>query len=243
MTTLAVMVMVFTSAAAMSLSKARSEALFLSDKMAYELGLSLSQYEAVYEINLDYMLGLNTVADLDGVFWMRRNVDLRYVLSAWQWERYTQIADFYRPMVWVNRHNFSLVIRSRYTVHDHFYFERPSIYKSYHGGHNAGHESYYANREFHRPADHGAAQHYGSSAPRSYGNSGSHGNRNQPTYHDRQAGERPGTGAQVNPGSGAQMNNGGGARQNEGNRSFNSSNRRSTENSSRSSRGASRINK
>ena len=36
--------------------EARRQALFLSDKMAYELGLSDAQYQAVYEINLDYLL-------------------------------------------------------------------------------------------------------------------------------------------------------------------------------------------
>ena len=247
MITLAVMVTMFTSAAAMSLSKARTEALFLSDKMAYELGLSLSQYEAVYEINLDYMLGLNTLADLDGVYWMRRNVDLRYVLSAWQWERYTQIADFYRPMVWVNRHNFSLVIRDRSVYRDQFYYERPSIYKSFRGGHNTGHVSYYANREFHRPATSNVApQHYGSSAPPAYGSGSTRGNRStRPSYHEQGAQRHD-----VSP----QMNNGQRERQgnvsnqqngSNNNRSFGSDNRRSTDNSSRSgsSRGASTMRK
>lgn len=38
--------------------RARAEALFLSDKMAYELNLSSPQYDAVYEINMDYFLGV-----------------------------------------------------------------------------------------------------------------------------------------------------------------------------------------
>ena len=165
MMSLALMVTIVASAAAMSFSKARKEALFLSDKMAYELNLSLSQYEAVYEINLDYMLGLNGYADVDGVFWMRRNADLRYVLSPWQWERYCQIVDFYRPMVWVSGHSFSLSIRSRYTSKNFFYYERPSIYGSYRGGHNSGHDSYYRGRDFHRPEVNTGPQRYGSSSP------------------------------------------------------------------------------
>ena len=151
MTTLAVMVMIVTSAAAMSFTKARKEALFLSDKMAYELGLSISQYEAVYEINLDYFLGIYDVTDLDGIYWMRRNADLRYVLSPWQWELYTGIPDFYRPMSWVRRHSFSLIVRNRYAK-SYFFYDRPAIYYSFRGGHNIGHDSYYAGREFHRPA-------------------------------------------------------------------------------------------
>ena len=39
---------------AMSYNAAKNEALFLSDKMAYELNLTAAQYEAVYEINTPY---------------------------------------------------------------------------------------------------------------------------------------------------------------------------------------------
>ena len=41
------------SANAMSYEQARNEALFLTDKMAYELNLTDEQYEDAYEINLD----------------------------------------------------------------------------------------------------------------------------------------------------------------------------------------------
>ncbi|MBR1682193.1 MAG: hypothetical protein IJ767_08845 [Bacteroidaceae bacterium] len=181
MTLFAALAIFAVSASAMSLSKARTEALFLSDKMAYELSLSLSQYEAVYEINLDYMLGLSTIADLEGVYWMRRNADLHYVLSGWQWERYTQIADFYRPMSYVKRNSFDLILRSRYTQKHSFFYERPAIYGSYRGGHNAGNQSYYANRDFHKPTA-STAPHYGSSAPQPYGTT--HGStRGNPSYH------------------------------------------------------------
>ena len=40
-----------TSANAMSYEQARVQALFLTDKMAYELNLTEAQYEAEYEIN------------------------------------------------------------------------------------------------------------------------------------------------------------------------------------------------
>ena len=151
MTTLAVMVMVFTSAAAMSFSRARKEALFLTDKMAYELNLSSAQFDAVYEINLDYLLALDGPADLDGIFWMRRNSDLRYVLSAWQWELYLEITDFYRPMYWISGARFSLYLRSRYPHSHHFFFDRPAIYGTYHGGHNHGPHSFYADRHYGAP--------------------------------------------------------------------------------------------
>ena len=181
MISLVLMATIAASASAMSLSKARKEALFLSDKMAYELSLSLSQYEAVYEINLDYLLGLRSPSDLDGSYWLRRNTDLRHVLSPWQWERYTNIVDFYRPMVHVSRHGFSLSLRGRYTNKDFYYYERPVIYGSYRGGHNSGQTSYYANRDFHRPPTDAGPQHYGSSSPQAYG-SGRSGNKGRPSY-------------------------------------------------------------
>lgn len=54
------MVMMTVSATAMSYEQARQQALFLTDKMAYELNLTDEQYEAAYEINLDYLMGVRT---------------------------------------------------------------------------------------------------------------------------------------------------------------------------------------
>ena len=69
MMTLVMMMTIAISAAAMPYNTARNEALYLSDKMAYELGLTASQYEAVYEINLDYLLNVDTRADVFGFWW------------------------------------------------------------------------------------------------------------------------------------------------------------------------------
>ena len=55
--TLMAMLTIAVSASAMSYEQARNEALFLTDKMAYELNLTDEQYEACYEINLDYLMG------------------------------------------------------------------------------------------------------------------------------------------------------------------------------------------
>ena len=57
---LAVMMVMTISANAMSYNAAKHEALFLSDKMAYELNLTAAQYEAVYEINLVLHYGLSS---------------------------------------------------------------------------------------------------------------------------------------------------------------------------------------
>ena len=71
------------SAHAMSYEQARNEALFLTDKMAYELNLTDEQYEAAYEINLDYLMGVTSRYDVYGTYWERRNLDLSYILLDW----------------------------------------------------------------------------------------------------------------------------------------------------------------
>ena len=79
---LAMMVAIATSASAMSYEQARREALFLADKMAYELHLSDAQYEAAYEANLDYLMSLNGRGMVYGSAWSTRNSLLRIVLSS-----------------------------------------------------------------------------------------------------------------------------------------------------------------
>ena len=86
--------------ARMSYTAAKNEALFLSDKMAYELNLTDAQYEAVYEINLDYLMSLNGHTDVFGIWWDRRNADLRFVLNSWQYDKYVALSHFYRPVAW-----------------------------------------------------------------------------------------------------------------------------------------------
>ncbi len=55
---LAMMMVMTISANAMSYNAAKNEALFLSDKMAYELNLTAAQYEAVYEIKFSASGGI-----------------------------------------------------------------------------------------------------------------------------------------------------------------------------------------
>ena len=78
---LAMMMVMTISANAMSYNAAKNEALFLSDKMTYELNLTAAQYEAVYEINLDYLMSVDSRADVFGIWWDRRNADLHFVLN------------------------------------------------------------------------------------------------------------------------------------------------------------------
>mgnify|MGYP000059762968 CR=1 FL=1 len=65
-----------TATKAMSYSQAREQALFLTDKMAYELNLNEEQYDAAYEVNLDYLMSINTYDDLYGTYWTQRNLEL-----------------------------------------------------------------------------------------------------------------------------------------------------------------------
>jgi len=142
---MAVMMVMTISASAMSYSQAREEALFLSDKMAYELNLTMEQYEAVYEINLDYLLSISLKSDIRGIYWDRRDADLRYVLDVYQYARYKAANYFYRPVYWKNR-SFIFRIYDRYATRSLFYHNRPTAYSHYRGGYNKRPISYYRDK-------------------------------------------------------------------------------------------------
>ncbi len=147
---IAMMMVITISAQAMPYTQARDEALFLSDKMAYELGLTEAQYEAVYEINLDYLLSLNGSTDIRGIWWNRRDTDLRYVLTSWQYERYITLSYFYTPVSW--RYNtWVMNVYTRYADRTIFYKARPKVYVSYRGGNNHRDSHFYAGRNITKP--------------------------------------------------------------------------------------------
>jgi hypothetical protein len=160
---LAMMMVMTISAKAMSYNAAKNEALFLSDKMAYELNLTAAQYEAVYEINLDYLMSLNGHGDVFGIWWDRRNADLRYVLNSWQYDKYVALNHFYRPVAW-KAGGWTFAVYSHYN-RGHFYNAHPTVFVSYRGGHNRVHGSHYAH--MHRPATHhhAPAVHHHAPAP------------------------------------------------------------------------------
>ena len=135
---------------AMSYTAAKNEALFLSDKMAYELNLTDAQYDAVYEINLDYLMSVNGRNDAYGTWWNRRNTDLKYVLTAWQYEKFMDMSYFYRPLTWKNG-SWTINVYSHYTNRSHFYKARPKAYTSYKGG-NKKSDRYYADKKVNKPA-------------------------------------------------------------------------------------------
>ena len=151
------------SANAMGYEQARQQALFLTDKMAYELNLTEDQYEAAYEINLDYLLSVNTQADLYGAYWNYRNMDMSYILLDWQYRAFCAATYFYRPLYW-DAGYWHFGIYARYPYRDYFYFGRPHFYHVYRGGHSWHHNggrSWYHGRQF-GPRDHrGRDQHQG----------------------------------------------------------------------------------
>ena len=149
----AMVTMTFTTASAMSYEQARQQALFLTDKMAYELNLTDDQYEAAYETNLDYLMSVNTVDDLYGIYWRQRNMDLSYILLDWQYRTFINATYFYRPLYW-DAGYWHFGIYARYPHRDYFYFGRPHFYVSYCGGHSwrmNGGRSWYHGRNFGGP--------------------------------------------------------------------------------------------
>ena len=195
---------------AMSYEQARNEALFLTDKMAYELNLNDEQYEAAYEINLDYLMGVTSYDDVYGTYWERRNLDMSYILLDWQWNAFCAATYFYRPLYW-DAGYWHFGIYARYPHRDYFYFGRPVFYASYRGGHAwhrvGGHGYYYGHRDHFRPVagrshfgmldrwNRGDYRHYHHNGNMGRGNYG--GNRNSSTRttvnrHGDFGGNRPG---------------------------------------------------
>lgn len=146
---------------AMTYEQARNEALFLTDKMAYELNLSSEQYEAAYEINLDYLMGVTSRNDVFGTYWERRNLDMSYILLEWQWNAFRAAAYFFRPLYW-DAGYWHFRIYARYPRRHYLYFGRPAFYATYRGGHSwrhHGQHGYY----------HGRTSHFRSNGSRNHG--------------------------------------------------------------------------
>lgn len=186
-TTLLMTVITCIAAQAMSYSQASREALYLTDKMAYELNLNADQYDYAYEINLDYLLSLNTRADLDGRCFRYRCADFRDILHDWQYQLFMAADYFLRPVVWRATGWFFPVYNHYH--HTHFFYDRPRVFVSYHGGHGRPmfHAGYYASRRPHWDGGfRGHDMHHPGHGirPRVH-NSGrpfnTRGNRNQPT--------------------------------------------------------------
>lgn len=146
---------------AMSYEQARKQALFLTDKMAYELNLTEEQYEAAFEINLDYLMSVNTVDDVFSTYWTRRNLDFSYILFDWQYRAFCDALYFYRPLYW-DAGYWHFRVYSRYPHRNYYYFGRPQFWTVYRGGHSwhrNGGRSWYKGRDFGRHT--GTGNHHG----------------------------------------------------------------------------------
>ncbi|MBR6030799.1 MAG: hypothetical protein IKP36_02430 [Bacteroidaceae bacterium] len=131
---------------AMSFSRAQAEALYLTDKMAYELNLNDQQYNDAYEINLDYFLNVDSPSDLYGSYYDYRVNDFRCILHDWQYSILLATDYFLRPLVW-RAGGWFFPIYSYYN-RDYFYYGRPSVWVSYRGRHSRyyHHAGFYTHR-------------------------------------------------------------------------------------------------
>ena len=116
----------------MPYEEARDRAWFLTDKMAYELNLTPEQYDRAYEINLNYFMSIRTASDCYGYYWNYRDADFRCILFDWQYNLFTSIDYFFRPIRWV-RSSWYYPVCDHYR-YGYYYFDRPAIYVTYHGG-------------------------------------------------------------------------------------------------------------
>ena len=143
---------------AMSFERAQAEALYLTDKMAYELNLNDQQYNDAYEINLDYFLSIDSPSDLQGVYYHHRLNDLRCILHDWQYSLMMAADYFIRPVYWRSG-GWYFSVYSHYRP-GYFYYSYPTVYYNYRGGHGRSfyNHGFYANR---RPAWNGGLRgHY-----------------------------------------------------------------------------------
>ncbi len=134
------------SAQRMNYEAMRSNARFLTDRMAYELGIrSMSMIDDLYRINFDYIYGVNEYLDEIALGYYyddymeicaRRDYAIRRLIGDLMWERLIRYDYFYRPITFVNRRwHFSIYDHDHYGMH-HFFYNPPRHYnRRYEGGH------------------------------------------------------------------------------------------------------------
>ncbi len=169
--TLAIAFLAISQVSAMSHSKIRESARFLSDRMAWELDMTPQQYDDCYEINYDFIFAINPIMDdivrgyqyaIDTYYTYLdyRNDDLRYILNSVQYRRFLELEYFYRP-VYTYRGNWFFRIYQIYNNPKFYYFDAPSIYKHYSGAHARHHfaNGYYGNHRHYTHQIHSTPHH------------------------------------------------------------------------------------
>lgn len=144
-----IMMLIGTSAFAqpMNYNAIRNNARFLTDRMAYTLGIaSMDIIDDIYRINYDYIYGINNYLDdialgyrYDDYLLMcqERDYALRMLLGDILWGRLITFDYFYRPIIFENR-------RWRFGIYAHdynrgyYHYSVPRYYDGYRGGHFFG---------------------------------------------------------------------------------------------------------
>jgi len=177
--TLSVTLMAITNAFALSTSAIRENARFLTDRMAWELDMTPRQYEDCYEINYDFIYSINHIMkevaygytdaiDMYYTYLDYRNDDLHYILTNHQYAKFLTLDYFYRP-IYTYRGDWMFRVYQVYNNRKFFYFDAPTIYRSYNGSHGRKHHvnGFYGNNRY----SHAIAPKYGSlRGDKNYGN-------------------------------------------------------------------------
>ena len=130
----------------MSIVAMQSNARFLTDRMAYTLGIRDPYLiDEIYRINYDYIWGVNDYLDdvALGYYYddymavcAARDAALRNLLGVSIWNRLLGYNYFYRPIVFANRGwHFSIYDYDRYGARHFFYSAPRPIARGYAGGH------------------------------------------------------------------------------------------------------------
>ena len=142
-TMLFVMATVTVKAQPMSYYAMRDNARFLTDRMAYTLGLTERLIDDLYMINYDYIYAVNDY--LDDIAYgyhydeymailAARDAAIRLLLTPYQWTRFITYDYFYRPIFFQNA-RWWFGVYDYYPRSTRFYFGVPRHYRNYHGGH------------------------------------------------------------------------------------------------------------
>lgn len=147
LTTIAILFGAMTmNAQRMSYEAISNNARFLTDRMAYELGIrSMSIIDDIYRINFDYIYGVNEYLDEIALGYYyddymeicnRRDYALRRLLGDMLWNRLIGYNYFYRPITFANhRWHFCIYDYDRYGM-NHYFYSAPRHYtRRYSGGH------------------------------------------------------------------------------------------------------------
>ena len=147
------------SAMASGLGDIRINARFLTDRMAFELNLTQTQYNDLYEVNYDFFhcvdpyvaaMARSESYALDAYYRYldERNDDLRWILSSAEYVRFMALDYFFRPVYAMNNICY-LRVYKMYPNRTFFYFDRPAHYLTYcgaHSRHHCGGRSFYQKR-------------------------------------------------------------------------------------------------